>query len=113
MLHWLVGLLLLLTAADHWTTWICLRAPVDGWIVNEANPIADWLFARFGLVPGLALDTAITLVAVGVLIGTQRFSERIKIAFFVIVAIWTAHAVINNLLAIRELGLSLAPVSGV
>jgi hypothetical protein len=112
MLHWLVGLTLLLTAADHWTTWICLRAPVDGWVVSEANPIADWLFASFGLVPGLALDTGVTLIAVGVLLATQRFSERIKVAFFAIVSVWTAHAVINNFFAIRELGLSLAPVLG-
>ena len=49
MLHLLVALTLLLTAADHWTTYLCLRAPVAGWQVIEANPIADWLFQNLGI----------------------------------------------------------------
>lgn len=110
MLNWLVGLTLLLTAADHWTTYLCLRAPVDGWSVREANPIAEWLFGRVGLVPGLALDTGLTLVSVGFLLATRRFPQRVKLVFFGIVAAWTAHAVINNFVAIRELGLALSPL---
>ena len=34
---------LLLTAADHWTTYLCLHAPVDGWAVSEANPTPSTL----------------------------------------------------------------------
>ena len=52
MLHWLAGLTVVLTAADHWTTYLCLRGPVEGWRVSELNPLADWLFATFGLVSG-------------------------------------------------------------
>ena len=113
MLKWLVGLTLLLTAADHWTTYVCLRAPVEGWVVNEANPIAQWLFARLGLVPGLAFDSAITLLAIGFLYSTQRFPRPLKAAFLAVVAAWTAHAVVNNVFAIRELGLALSPFAEV
>ncbi len=112
MLHFLIGLTLLLTAADHWTTYLCLRAPVEGWQVSEANPIADWLFARLGLLPGLALDSAVTLGAIAFLLTTPRIPRRLKLAFFAIVAVWTAHAVVNNLFAIRELGLALSPFQG-
>jgi hypothetical protein len=112
MLNWLVGFTLLLTAADHWTTYVCLRAPVDGWVVSEANPIADWLFGRVGLIPGLALDTGVTLASIAFLLATRRFPPRTKIAFFAVVAAWTAHAVINNVFAIRELGLALSPLRG-
>ena len=61
MLRLLAGFTLLLTGADHWTTYLCLRMPVEGWEVIEANPLADWLFQVMGLVPGPAIDTAITL----------------------------------------------------
>ena len=50
---------LVLSAADHWTTYLCLRNPVTGWDVSEANPISDWLFSGIGLVPGLLVDSAI------------------------------------------------------
>ena len=30
-------LTVLVSAADHWTTYLCLRAPVAGWNVTEAN----------------------------------------------------------------------------
>lgn len=112
MLNWLVGTTLLLTAADHWTTYVCLRSPVDGWNVAEANPIADWLFRSVGLVPGLMLDSAVTLLAVAFLLATERFPRPVKTAFFAIVSVWTAHAVINNLVAIRDLGLALSPFQG-
>jgi hypothetical protein len=112
MLNWLVGTTLLLTAADHWTTYVCLRHPVDGWAVAEANPLADWLFQSLGLVPGLLVDSAVTLFAVAFLLVTDRFPRRIKTAFFAIVTVWTAHAVINNLFAIQDLGLALSPFQG-
>ena len=51
-------LTLFMTAADHWTTWLCLHRPVEGWKVTEANPISDWLFGAVGLVPGLLPNLA-------------------------------------------------------
>ena len=105
MFYLLIGLTLILTAADHWTTWVCLRSPVEGWTVTEANPIADWLFTTFGLVPGLLVDSVVTLWAVGFLMTTSRFPHPLKVAFFSLVVIWTGHAVVNNYHAIQALGL--------
>lgn len=106
MLRLLAGLTLFLTGADHWTTYLCLRMPVKGWEVIEANPLADWLFDVMGLVPGLAVDSAITLGAVAFLIATPRFGIRMKAGLLVFIACTTGYAVINNLNAMRDLGLS-------
>lgn len=105
-MHILAGLTLLLSAADHWTTYLCLRAPVSGWQVTEANPLSDWMFAQLGLVPGLLLDSAVTLVAVVFLVSTNRLPEVVKGTFLALVVASTAYAVSNNLDAIARLGLS-------
>ena len=99
-------LTLILSAADHWTTYLCLRTPLDGWEVTEANPLAEWLFSSLGLVPGLLVDSAVTLVAVAFLLGTRHLSDTVKIGFFGIIAAWTGIAVVNNLNAISTIGLS-------
>ncbi len=99
-------LTLILSAADHWTTYLCLRTPLDGWEVTEANPLAEWLFSSLGLVPGLLVDSAVTLAAVTFLLGTRHLSDTVKIGFFGIIAAWTGIAVINNLNAISTIGLS-------
>ena len=106
MLAVFVALTVLFTAADHWTTYLCLRAPVDSWHVTEANPIADWLFSSVGLVPGILFDSLITLVAIGFLLTTPLVPPRMKTGFFFLVAAWTGWAVTNNLAALRSLGLS-------
>ena len=106
-MHVLALLTLMLSAADHWTTYLCLRAPLDGWEVTEANPLADWLFQSLGLVPGLLIDSAVTLAAVAFLLSTRHISESAKVAFFGLIAAWTGIAVINNLNAISTIGLSL------
>jgi hypothetical protein len=106
MLYLLAALTLFLTAADHWTTYLCLRAPVDGWVVTEANPLADWLFNSAGLVGGLAIDTAVTMAAVAFLLSTRRLPPTAKHACFGVIAFTTAYAVLNNLGALRSMGLS-------
>jgi membrane-bound metal-dependent hydrolase YbcI (DUF457 family) len=111
MLPLLVALMLVLTAADHWTTYVCLRAPVSGWVVSEANPLAAWLFQHFGLGPAIALDTTVTLLAVASLVATPLIPLRFKQVFFAGVALWTAWAVVNNVQAIAAMGLS--PLGGV
>ena len=111
MSYLLASLTLLLTAADHWTTYLCLRAPVDGWAVSEANPIAEWLFGAVGLVPGLLIDSVVTIFAIAFLLSTSRLPKPVKGAFFVCVVLGTSHAVVNNLEAIKMLGLS--PLGGV
>jgi hypothetical protein len=99
-------LTLLVSAADHWTTYLCLSQPVTGWSVSEANPIADWLFTTAGLVPGLIIDSVVTLGAVAFLLGTRQVPEFAKGLFFLMVIVWTGFAVVNNLQAIDALGLS-------
>jgi hypothetical protein len=105
-LYVLAILTILLSAADHWTTYLCLRAPVDGWQVAEANPLAQWLFASFGLVPGLLIDSGVTLAAVAFLLSTSQIPKLMKGLFFGIVIAGTSAAVYNNWLAIQALGLS-------
>ena len=99
-------LTLFISAADHWTTYLCLREPVSGWRVTEANPIADWLFSSIGLVEGLMLDSAITLLAVGFLLTTRQVPKLAKSMFFALVIAVTGFAVVNNLRAIEALSLS-------
>ncbi len=102
----LAVLTLILSAADHWTTYLCLRQPVLGWQVTEANPIADWLFGAIGLVPGLLVDSLVTVAAVAFLLTTRQIPALAKSVFFVVVIAWTGFAVANNLQAIEALGLS-------
>jgi len=105
MLWPLAALTLLLSAADHWTTYLCLRQPVSGWQVTEANPISGWLFASVGLVPGLFLDSVVTVAAVTFLVQTRRLGGITKTTMFCIVAGATAYAVLNNYRALLALGL--------
>lgn len=100
-------LILLLSAADHWTTYVCLRTPTAGWEITEANPLAQWLFGSVGLVPGLLLDSAVTVMALGFLLTTTRIPTIVKSCFLLVIAAWTAVAVLNNLNAISVIGLSL------
>ena len=106
LLQILALITLLLTAADHWTTYLCLRAPVPGFEVSEANPLADRLFEALGLVPGLALDSAATLAALAFLLATDLVPLPAKRIFLLVVIAWTGYAVMNNLHAIRAMGLS-------
>jgi len=101
---------IILTGLDHWTTYLCLRAPVEGWVVTEANPFADWLFRCAGLDLGLAVDTLVTLVAVLFLVSTRVFALRLKLGFLALITFSTGYAVVNNLGAIARMGLT--PWSG-
>jgi hypothetical protein len=107
MLRILVPATILLTGADHWTTYLCLRAPIEGWTVSEANPFADWLFEHAGLVGGLAIDSAITLGAIAFVAMTEPLARWLKAT---LLALSTGFAVVSNLDAITRMGL--APWSG-
>jgi len=96
---------LALTAADHLTTYLCLREPVTGFVVSEANPLAAWLFGEAGLIPGLVLDSIATFWALLFLVRTRRFSPQLKTAMLSFVALATSYAVTNNLFAIAALGI--------
>jgi len=106
MIPFLAAIALLFSCADHWTTYICLRAPVAGWQVLEANPLAAWLFEHLGLAQGLWLDTAITAGAMVFLVRTERVPEPMKLAFLGILVTTTGLAVSNNLDAVFQMGLS-------
>ncbi len=97
---------LLVSGADHWTTYLCLRDPVVGWTVTEANPISAWLFENVGLSSGLWLDTVATVAGMLFLIRTRMVPEEVKLLFLAVVIGSTAYAVDNNLDAIFQLGLS-------
>lgn len=105
MLRLFAGSSLLLTGADHVTTWLCLRGPVAGWEVSEANPIADWLFQAAGLVPGLAIDSLVTVGAVAFLLFTAAVPNPIKVGFLGLITCSTGFAVANNLKAMSQMGL--------
>jgi hypothetical protein len=105
-LYVLATLTILLSAADHWSTYLCLRAPVEGWQVAEANPLAQWLFNSFGLVPGLLIDSGVTLGAIAFLLSTNQIPQLAKGLFFGLVIVGTTVAVYNNWVAIHALGLS-------
>jgi hypothetical protein len=111
LLRVLALLTLTLTAADHWTTYLCLSRPVEGWHVSEANPVADWLFSSTGLVQGLAIDSAVTGAAIAFLLFTTRFASGMKVALLGFITLTTGYAVASNVNAMSDLGLSLLGVS--
>jgi hypothetical protein len=106
VLHTLATLAALLTAADHWTTYLCLRRPITGWDVAEANPLADWLFSAAGLLPGLFIDSLITIFAIAFILTTQRLNRTTRYGCLSFMALATGYAVVNNVQALSSLGLS-------
>ena len=101
-------LVVLFNIADNTTTYLCLRAPVPGFEVAEANPAANWLFGTIGLVPGLVLEMAVTSAAIAFLVATAHVPPRVKLALLLILAALPAWAAINNSLVIRATGLPIA-----
>jgi len=65
------------------------------------------VFSSLGLVPGLLIDSCITIAAVAFLVGTRRLSKLPKLCFFGFVSAWTGYAVVNNVQAISSMGLSI------
>lgn len=106
MLGALAALVAVLTLLDHWTTWLCLRGSVPGWEVSEANPLAAWLFSALGLVPGLAVDTAVTAGAILYVLRTPLIPRSAKGFCLLLLVATTGCAVANNVEAVRALGLS-------
>ncbi len=96
---------MLLTVLDHWTTYVCLRGVVPGWQVSEGNPVAAWLFTSVGLVPGLLIDSAITLGAVAFVLRTSFLTHGAKGTYLSLLLVTTSFAVINNLGAVSLLDL--------
>lgn len=108
-MRFLLGaLVVLLNVADNATTFVCLREPVEGFEVVEANPIARWLFESVGLAEGLVLEMLITTAAIAFLVHTERIPSRTKLMLLSVLALLPAWAALNNYLVIRAVGLSLS-----
>ncbi|MEX2209130.1 MAG: hypothetical protein WEF50_23170 [Myxococcota bacterium] len=102
------ALVVLFNLADNATTFLCLRAPVPGFEVIEANPAAAWLFDAIGLRQGLVLEMLITSVAIVFLVGTRRISQRVKLALLVLLAALPLWAAVNNWQVIQATNLPIA-----
>jgi hypothetical protein len=102
------ALVVLFNLADNATTFLCLRAPVPGFEVIEANPAAAWLFDAIGLRQGLVLEMVVTTIAIAFLVATTRISPRVKLALLVVLAALPAWAAMNNLLVIQATNLPIA-----
>lgn len=107
MVQLLAGVALVFSLADHWTTYLCLRTAVTGWEVTEANPLAAWLFERFGLAGGLWIDTLVTLAVLSFVVQTSRMGDSLKLIALGILVATTGWAVANNLQAVQQLGISI------
>lgn len=92
---------------DNATTFLCLRAPVAGYDVVEANPFARALFDSLGLVPGLLLETVLTTATVAILVWSGRISLRLRFALLMVLALLPAWASVNNLLVMRAVGITM------
>ena len=103
MQYLLGALVVLFNLADNATTFLCLRRPVPGFEVIEANPLARWLFESVGLVEGLVFEMLVTMAAVGFLIWTTRISHRTKLFILAVLVALPAWAASNNYLVIRAL----------
>jgi hypothetical protein len=105
LLSALTAVIAVLTALDHWTTYVCLRASVPGWEVTEANPLAAWLFDSVGLGTGLVIDTAVTAAAVLFVHRTRVLPSPVKSLCLLLLVATTGYAVANNLEAVSLLGI--------
>lgn len=94
----------ILSAADHYTTYLMLSTPTPGWTVWEANPVAKWLFDTFGLGLGLTIDTIFTFVAGLWAYQTQVVFEEFKIVCCLVVCAGTGYAVYNNVQVLYTTG---------
>jgi len=101
-------LVVLLNLADNTTTYLCLRAPVPGFEVGEANPAAAWLFGAIGLMPGLVLEMVVTTAAIAFLVATTHVPSRLKLFLLAVLAALPAWAAINNAYVIHATQLAIA-----
>ncbi len=98
----LICIFMLVTVGDAYTTWACLHNPVPG--VFEANPVANWLFGFFGLLPGLIIDGVITLFILVSLGYTKRIRMKLKILILILGIAISVYAVQNNYQVMVEVG---------
>lgn len=109
-MRFLLGaVVLVLNLLDNATTFVCLRHPVAGFEVFEANPLARILFEGVGLAQGLLLETVVTSAAIAFLVFTARIPRRPKILLLTGLAVLPAWAVSNNIEVMLEVGIPFEP----
>lgn len=106
MLGVLLGLALILGAADHRTTWLCLTGGFGDTTIVEGNPLAAWLFETMGVRAGLTIDSIVTATALVFLTQTRRLPQRAKLALLAGVVALSGHALASNLRILQTLGAS-------
>jgi hypothetical protein len=99
----LAALAFMFNAADNLTTYWCLSAPIDGFEIYEANPLAAWGFQLVGLELGLWIETVLCGAAILFLLYSPLFGFRARMALLAVLAALPAGAAANNLLVMREL----------
>jgi hypothetical protein len=104
MLGLLFGLALILGAADHWTTWLCLTGGFGDTTIVEANPLAAWLFETLGVRAGLTIDSVVTATVLLFLVRTRRLPRRAKLALLATLVAISGHALASNLRVLQTLG---------
>ena len=102
------ALALVCNSLDNLTTFFCLRAPIEGFQVIEANPFARWLFEKIGLTEGLAFEAVLTTGAIAFLVLTPRIPKRPKILLLSALVLLPAWAAINNLHVMNSIGWTFA-----
>jgi hypothetical protein len=98
------ALVIIFNSLDSLTTFLCLREPVPGFEVIEANPFARWLFEVTGLVHGLLLETVITVAAVTFLVLSPSLPSWVRTALLVVLVVLPAWAVVNNVQVMAAVG---------
>ena len=58
------------------------------------------------VVPGLFIDSVITVGAIGFVLTTRRFPKFVKFSLLIFISVTTGYAVANNLQALAALGIS-------
>ena len=99
-----VSIVFVLSLFDNYTTWFMLSAPIPGWDVVEANPIAAAFFNAFGLEAGLITDTVLTGAACVWGYRTKIATENTKLLWCALLALVSLAAVVNNTIAIIHTG---------
>lgn len=100
----LIVVFMLLTAGDAYTTWACLRVPLSG--ATELNPMVNWMFEAWGLVPGLIIDWIITFLVLVLLGLSGRIGVKAKMLILIAGIAITTYAIHNNYGIMVEIGVA-------
>lgn len=90
---------------DDITTYIALTSTVQlGFFIEEANPIARWLFDTMGLAQGLVFETVIMVAISTWLLLVKNLPYKLKFGVFAILLTMTVAAFVNNVWVLSTKG---------